>query len=74
VEYNHIGPDSKTATPFYLSISESSSESHNSDFEDQDQLFLPYDQDIEPLATEEESAAYAEKVAKDERQEREFKR
>jgi hypothetical protein len=40
---------------------------------DKHQIFLPYDEDIEPLATEDKSAVSAWQVAEDECQEREFK-
>jgi hypothetical protein len=74
LSYPSSSENSNESAGEYLSMSESSSESHNSDFEDEDQLFLPYDEDIEPLATEVESAAYAAQVAEEERQEREFNR
>ena len=54
--------------------SELSSNANTSDIEDSGANFIPYDEDLEPIATLEEATAYEENLALEEEQELKFQR
>lgn len=54
--------------------SELSSNANTSDIEDSGANLIPYDEDLEPIATLEEAAAYEENLALEEEQELKFQR
>ena len=54
--------------------SELSSNANTSDIEDSGANLIPYDEDLEPIATLEEAAAYEENPALEEEQELKFQR
>ena len=54
--------------------SELSSNANTSDIEDSGANFIPYDEDLEPIATLEKAAAYEENLALEEEQELKFQR
>jgi hypothetical protein len=63
LEYSFSSENSIESGGKYLSMSEGSIDSdESSNFGDNNDLFLPYDEDIEPVAMEEEIAAYEQQI------------